>query len=121
MDDFPTKGKSIHPGLSARSFVANCPNSVQFTTVFAATVVTGFMGDLIVLADRFADRSRPIASAPVAFFFDLACPFSYLAAERVERLLGDVEWIPSAPVAAPSSRMPDSAERDARALRVPLV
>ena len=79
------------------------------------------MGELIVLADRFADRSRPIASTPVAFFFDLACPFSYLAAERVERLLGDVEWIPSAPLAAPGWGMREVAERDARALRVPLV
>ncbi len=29
------------------------------------------------------------------FFFDLACPFSYIAAERVERLLGDIEWVPT--------------------------
>jgi 2-hydroxychromene-2-carboxylate isomerase len=79
------------------------------------------MGDLIVLADRFADRSRPIASAPVAFFFDLACPFSYLAAERVERLLGSIEWIPSAPLTQPSWRAREAAEREARAMRVPLV
>ncbi len=29
-----------------------------------------------------------------AFYFDLACPFSYIAADRIERLLGDVEWVP---------------------------
>ncbi len=79
------------------------------------------MGDLIVLADRFADRSRPSAGAPVAFFFDLACPFSYLAAERVERTLGDVEWIPCAPLSEPSWRLRDAVEREARALRLPLV
>ena len=79
------------------------------------------MGDLIVLADRFADRSRPTAGVSVAFFFDLACPFSYLAAERVERMLGDVEWIPSASLIEPSWRDRDEVEREARALRVPLV
>jgi 2-hydroxychromene-2-carboxylate isomerase len=31
-----------------------------------------------------------------AFFFDPSCPFSYLAAERVERLLGEVDWVPTA-------------------------
>jgi 2-hydroxychromene-2-carboxylate isomerase len=35
----------------------------------------------------------------VAFYFDVSCPFSYLAAERVERLLGAAEWIPAAGVA----------------------
>jgi 2-hydroxychromene-2-carboxylate isomerase len=79
------------------------------------------MGDLIVLADRFADRSRPSGRSPVAFLFDLSCPFSYLAAERVERALGDVEWIPTAPLTEPSWHLRDEAEREARALRVPLV
>lgn len=78
------------------------------------------MGDLIVLAERFADRSRPSA-ASVAFFFDFACPFSYLAAERVERALGDVEWIPTASLMAPGWDQRDEVEREARALRVPLV
>ncbi len=54
------------------------------------------MGELILLAERRADRSRPCRTARPAFFFDLACPFSYLAAERVERVLGDVEWVPTA-------------------------
>ncbi len=31
-----------------------------------------------------------------AFFFDPSCPFSYLATERVEQLLGEVEWVPTA-------------------------
>jgi 2-hydroxychromene-2-carboxylate isomerase len=44
-------------------------------------------------AARSDEFATPAADRP-AFFFDLACPFSYLAAERVERLLGDVEWVP---------------------------
>src|SRR5689334_21165470 len=54
------------------------------------------MGQLILLSDQFADRARPGAQAHPVFFFDLACPFSYLAAERVERLLGEVSWVPVA-------------------------
>lgn len=77
------------------------------------------MGDLIVLADRFADRTRPSASSEVAFFFDVTSPFSYLAAERIERLLGEVEWIPCAPLGPP--RPAAEAEREALAQRLPLV
>jgi 2-hydroxychromene-2-carboxylate isomerase len=56
------------------------------------------MGDLIILADRLADRSRCSGRDHPVFFFDLACPFSYLAAEQVERCLGDLEWIPASGV-----------------------
>jgi len=63
-------------------------------------------------------------------YLDLACPFSYLAAEQVERALGEVEWI-AACVSAPgpawlrgATRARASfrarAERAARALRLPL-
>lgn len=85
------------------------------------------MGELIVLKDRFADRSRAERRARPAFFFDVCCPFSYLAAERVERLLGEVEWIPtSAAVLGDnawqlSSDEMDLAERRAGELRLPLV
>ncbi|MGH2888473.1 MAG: DsbA family protein [Solirubrobacteraceae bacterium] len=48
------------------------------------------MGDLIHLDER---RSRRAATATV-FFFDICCPLSYLVAERVERILGAVDWIP---------------------------
>jgi 2-hydroxychromene-2-carboxylate isomerase len=57
------------------------------------------MGDLIVLSERLEDRARHTRSMRPSFFFDLACPFSYLAMERIERVLGDVEWIPAASVA----------------------
>jgi 2-hydroxychromene-2-carboxylate isomerase len=85
------------------------------------------MGELIVLAERLADRSRPMRSEQPAFFFDLACPFSYLAAERVERVLGDVEWIPTASKLldgqewAQSPGVRREAERRASELRLPLV
>jgi 2-hydroxychromene-2-carboxylate isomerase len=82
------------------------------------------MGELIVLTEQLADRARPRAQARPAFFFDLACPFSYLAAERVERLLGEVEWVP---VAGPLDARADGASlraaaaARARELRLPLV
>src|SRR5438477_2932896 len=82
------------------------------------------MGELIVLTQQLADRARPRAQAGPAFFFDLACPFSYLAAERVERLLGEVEWVPVAgPLHAHADEASDRAAAEARAreLRLPLV
>ena len=51
------------------------------------------MGDLIHLSDRRADRSRPSGEL-TRFFFALDDPISYLAAERVERGLGPIEWVP---------------------------
>jgi 2-hydroxychromene-2-carboxylate isomerase len=112
------------------------------------------MGELILLdAARARGRSAPGSvagaargsfSAPAAgptagassaasgfaglireFYFDLACPFSYLAAERVERLLGQVTWIPvpAAPIcgwAAPADELLVRAELRARDLRLPL-
>lgn len=90
------------------------------------------MGDVISLDQRRAARgSRPVRgaagarhlrrSAPVTFAFDLASPWTYLAAERVERLFGDVVWRP-----VPGTRPLDGAERArielrARELRMPLV
>ncbi len=100
------------------------------------------MGDLIVLADRRAQRvqlrsgpaahegfpAQNLTSERPAFFFDLACPFSYLVAERIERTLGEVDWVPVAqtalPEPAPSPRSHDlrrRAERRAAELRLPLV
>jgi 2-hydroxychromene-2-carboxylate isomerase len=74
------------------------------------------MGVVVELKERVADRSRcgsprpqdrvadpssrglarraSRTHGPPAFFFDLACPFSYLAAEQVQRALGQVDWIP---------------------------
>jgi 2-hydroxychromene-2-carboxylate isomerase len=82
------------------------------------------MGKLIVLTEQLADRARPRALARPAFFFDLACPCSYLAAERVERLFGEVEWVPVAgPLHGHAGGMSVRAAAGARAreLRLPLV
>lgn len=51
------------------------------------------MGELIHLCERLADRSRP-SGERARFFFALDDPISYLAAERVERALGPIEWVP---------------------------
>jgi hypothetical protein len=57
------------------------------------------MGDLIRLAERReARRTRTLRGhgrTRVEFLFDLCCPFSYLAAERVERAFDDVIWTPA--------------------------
>jgi 2-hydroxychromene-2-carboxylate isomerase len=54
------------------------------------------MGELIVLTDWHRDRARTMVGTRPAFFFDPSCPFSYLAAERVQRMLGEVHWVPTA-------------------------
>jgi 2-hydroxychromene-2-carboxylate isomerase len=80
------------------------------------------MGDVINLSEWRAARVRRQVQAGAVFFFDLACPFSYLAAERVERLLEEVEWVPVAGLGTPcdlARRV--AAERRAAELRLPLV
>jgi 2-hydroxychromene-2-carboxylate isomerase len=42
-----------------------------------------------------AARRRRIAARP-AFYFDLASPYTYLAAERADRLFAGLTWIPAA-------------------------
>jgi 2-hydroxychromene-2-carboxylate isomerase len=94
----------------------------------APATVSEYVGELIVLAERLADRSRPATSGQVAFFFDLVCPFSYLAAERIERVLGHVDWIPTVALNlhdgahwSQSAAARQEAERQAAAFRLPLV
>jgi 2-hydroxychromene-2-carboxylate isomerase len=86
------------------------------------------MGEVIELKDQLADRSRPRGGLGAAFFYDVACPFSYLVAERVERVLGEVEWVPAPAVGLDGGArwlrfdaMRALAERDAVATRLPLV
>jgi 2-hydroxychromene-2-carboxylate isomerase len=54
------------------------------------------MGELIdlnvVRARRCGTSLSPLVRPK--FFFDVSCPLSYLVAERVERRLGEVDWIP---------------------------
>jgi 2-hydroxychromene-2-carboxylate isomerase len=56
------------------------------------------MGDLIRLEDRRARRRPDATVGPTVraeFFFDLASPFTYLAAERVDRAFDAVTWTPA--------------------------
>lgn len=86
------------------------------------------MGDLLQFPiERAWPREAGAASAP-AFFFDVRCPWSYLAAERVERRLPEAEWVavdaaalsPTLPGADPA-RARSRVEAQARGLRLPLV
>jgi 2-hydroxychromene-2-carboxylate isomerase len=107
------------------------------------------MGDVISLAERRARHrpalrlappaERPATSAPAApgharprvtFFFDLVSPWTYLAAERAERMLPGGRWRPATGEVllggrtAPDPRdtaCRDAAERRAEELRLPLV
>ena len=93
------------------------------------------MGDVIRLADRRAVRrtrdTHRHQPSRVEFLFDLSCPYSYLAAERVERAFDDVVWTPACMstlrCGSPDTD-PDALARDRRAaetraadLRLPLV
>ena len=86
------------------------------------------MGEVIELKDQRADRSRPRGGVGAAFFYDVACPFSYLVAERLEHRLGEVEWVPAPAVGLDGGsrwiRFDATralAERDALVARLPLV
>jgi 2-hydroxychromene-2-carboxylate isomerase len=61
-------------------------------------------------------------AAATRFYFDLGCPFSYLAAERIERVLGEVQWVPAAGIGErDAAAVRAHAETCAVALRLPLV
>lgn len=94
------------------------------------------MGDVIRLSDRREalrrrDAGHRRARSRADFFFDLACPFTYLAAERVERSFDDVAWRPASTEALCRSSLAGddvgaasirrAAEERAAALRLPLV
>src|SRR5215204_3926609 len=92
------------------------------------------MGDVIMLSERREalrrrDPGRRRARSRAEFYFDLACPFTYLAAERVERSFDDVMWRPvstdalrrSSPDDVGAASIRRAAEERAAALRLPLV
>jgi 2-hydroxychromene-2-carboxylate isomerase len=96
------------------------------------------MGEVIRLADRRearrrqgSARPRPRTRSRAEFYFDLACPFTYLAAERVERAFDEVAWRPASSDALRRASLIDddvsaaavrrAAEERAVALRLPLV
>jgi 2-hydroxychromene-2-carboxylate isomerase len=86
------------------------------------------MGDLIDLQLRRSRRAQKVCLEPV-YYFDVSCPMSYLAAELVERSLGQVDWVAvdgSALGGAGSELSGDAlsrvaAELHAHALRLPLI
>jgi 2-hydroxychromene-2-carboxylate isomerase len=92
------------------------------------------MGELIDLAQRReAVRRRTRGREPVRaqLFFDLACPFAYLATERVERAFAHVTWTAASSETLQRrcladddetlARVRGAAEQRAAALRLPLV
>jgi 2-hydroxychromene-2-carboxylate isomerase len=52
------------------------------------------MGQLIYLDQRRAERPSIATPSIPTFVFDLGCPVSYLLAERIERTLGEADWVP---------------------------
>jgi len=86
------------------------------------------MGELISLAERRTARAEaraPVIRPRVSFFFDLASPWTYLAAERVDQRFADVRWQPAIGAALPGGRdggaQQDAVEERADELRMPLV
>src|ERR671930_1709660 len=93
------------------------------------------MGDVISLEQRRSARLAMAGDRPsrmkVTFFFDLASPFTYLAAERVDRLFPALSWRPALtealhagnPLSAESVReaAQHAAEERASQLHLPLV
>jgi 2-hydroxychromene-2-carboxylate isomerase len=92
------------------------------------------MGELIDLAQRreaVQRRTRGREPMRAQLFFDLACPFTYLASERVERAFSHVTWTAAsaetlqrrclADDGETVDRMRAGAEVRAAALRLPLV
>jgi 2-hydroxychromene-2-carboxylate isomerase len=86
------------------------------------------LGELISLAARRAARAgtgTPSARPRVSFYFDLLSPWTYLAAERVERQFAGVRWRPVVPDALAPEESDEEARRAielrAAELRMPLV
>jgi len=84
------------------------------------------MAEVIQLTQRRPRRAVPQAldtTAPATLYFDLASPFTYLVAERIERRVGAALWRP-ATLPQPQARgeaVLAAAQRRAQALRMPLV
>jgi 2-hydroxychromene-2-carboxylate isomerase len=93
------------------------------------------MGEVIRLAERRqARRARSrqrLTPVRAEFLFDLSCPFTYLAVERVERAFDDVTWTAASATALRRGSLASdevaleavraAAEHRAAALRLPLV
>jgi 2-hydroxychromene-2-carboxylate isomerase len=112
--------ESIKPKGRKRIALHGFLDSDKFAAAQAFPV---HVGDLIQLAEhrraRKSSERGPRGAATTAradFFFDLACPFSYLAAERVERGFTHVTWRPASS-AALMRRDPAADELDTERVR----
>jgi 2-hydroxychromene-2-carboxylate isomerase len=104
---------------------------LRLPQVLAQPDVQAAVGDVISLADARVARAQGHGlSAPggggraprITFYFDLSSPFTYLAAERVDRLFGNLVWRPVLEeVLQASAPPPEVAEERAHALGLPLV
>lgn len=77
------------------------------------------MGELVDLQQQRRRRrpeGRPscLGEGPVTFWFDLASPQTYLAAERVERRFAGVRWVPVVEGAVTRAAMPAGTRTDAQ-------
>jgi 2-hydroxychromene-2-carboxylate isomerase len=87
------------------------------------------MGDLVLLGEHREGREDPGPAgsrrpARPALLFDLASPSTYLAAERAERLFGDIAWCPAIerePEQPLGLRACERLQERAAALRLPLI
>jgi 2-hydroxychromene-2-carboxylate isomerase len=87
------------------------------------------MGELLHFPVERVCEPVPAVDLVPNFLFDVTCPFSYLAAERVERTLGDVTWVAvdgavlsgRRPRGRALTRLRADAERLASTLRLPLI
>lgn len=84
------------------------------------------MAEVIQLTRRRPGRAAPEAPGvgPTTLYFDLASPYTYLVAERVERRVGEAIWRPATlpmGAGAPVEGVAAEAQRRAHALRMPLV
>src|SRR3954451_5995424 len=127
------------PGVSSAHFpVRGRTSSSSGRQIGSADSFRASMGDVISLAKVSAARAEASGSSPapsgrgsrVTFFFDLVSPWTYLAAERADRLFARDRWRPAIGDAIAGGRTaPDprdeaeraAAERRADALRLPLV
>jgi 2-hydroxychromene-2-carboxylate isomerase len=102
--------------------------SARFAQESASATVHARVGNVISLAEHRRKRGSVPAAAPaprpprVTFLFDLSSPFTYLAAERADRLFQGLVWTP---VIEEVLQLPPldraAAEERAHALGLPLV
>ncbi|MHB8692892.1 MAG: DsbA family protein [Solirubrobacteraceae bacterium] len=88
--------------LSDRRAMRSIARSATVSSGFDPAVSSGFDPAVSSGFDP-AVSSEFDPAVSIGFYYDLGCPFSYLAAERVERLLGETVWYPAPPAPRASS------------------